>query len=411
MSDDMESYEKPVPDAPEPQSPMQRLRISVPYLETAITMGEGSKDGQLYEDDYTPIFHFPGFGVTTQGNVHIEARGPRKTSRVKIQTHGDVSIHSNESCVNIGGYQGVTLGTDANAVMVGATGTFISGGAFGAIGGIETVNCGLQDPMRDKHPKTPDWVTSANKLSNFAGDLLNVLSLSMIVRQNAAEEQKKKESLKDIDIEKHSKPSSYVSKLGLALNALGIAKSAYTMITDEGKDPEPPSLLSKVLAGTTIIGQGGMALASPNTIGMLGGLGIGLFSPGRHLARLEQARLRELAQGDLRARRREHGAAREEADDRGGRRGAAPRLERPHLDGGAEPHPHDEPRHGRHRREGRSPAVGGQEPRHLRHRLRRAGDGEGARPRQGRGHHRERGRRRVARVRERHRVGGGAAPT
>ena len=272
-------YELPVPDPPEPQSPKQRLRLSVPYLETAVTMGEGAKDGQLYEDDQTAIFHFPGFGVTTLGDVHIEARGPRKTSRVKIQTHGDLSIHSNDSCVNIGAYRGVTIGTDAMSTMVGASGAMIVGGGFGRVGGIDTIKCGLQDPERGEHPKTPEWVKSVNTLGSNVGNLLNALSLSMNLRHNAAEKQKEEDELKDISIEKHSKPAKYAGKLGLAVDAVGMAKSVYGIFEPKSDEPPEPSLLDLVTAGATIIGQAGMALASPNTISMMGGLGVGLFSP------------------------------------------------------------------------------------------------------------------------------------
>jgi len=271
----------PEPERPEDPTDKQRLRISVPYLETAVTMGEGAMEGQLYEDDHTKVLHFPGFGVTTQGDLHLETRGPRESSRVKLQSHGEISIHSNQSALNIGAKQGVAIGTDGPGSLVAKSGVMIAGGWLG----LGTVETGLQDPERRHHPATPAWVEDFGTVTGTISKLFALLDHSVKLHDAIQDRRASANALTEVNESEHDKKKKQelkrarerLQKFSLLMTIIG---SAYEVWKATGNEPtEELAALEQAMAGTTIIGQGGINLATPSATNITGLLGVSLFSP------------------------------------------------------------------------------------------------------------------------------------
>lgn len=252
-----------------PASLKQRLRITVPYLNTSLTMGSGAVEGVLRPDDPTAQLHWPGFGVTTQGNVYLEAIGPAADSRVKIQTKGDMSLHSNENGVNIGGKTGVAVGTDMGATVIGNGGVMIAGGSLG----FGTVNTGLDMPEGSQNPITPAWVTDIGKVASGIGAALAGVDVGVAATLLLRDRKNIAAGLKDVS---HSKAKVATTLAALAGGVFSAGGVYYGVLGAKGGSAGPNA---KIFAGTTIYGQSGLILGSTATAGFYSLMGTTIYSP------------------------------------------------------------------------------------------------------------------------------------
>jgi hypothetical protein len=258
------------PDDPKEPCEKHYVRVSVPFMGTCQTMGSGIRKGTTRDDDQCDVLHFDGYGVTTRANIHLEARGEKANSRMKLQAAGDLTIHSNGAGVNIGGHEAVMLGTDGTSSIVANSGVVIAGGGFG----LNTISCGLQDPGRDLEPATPSWVGSVKNVTAAVGAYLAAIDAGIGLNRSRVGVQREKHGLTDISLQPAERAQKIGGVIGAALSGLG---SLYGVAAATGA-VAPVGWLSQALAGTTIMGQSGLILGTPATIGMHSVLGTSIYS-------------------------------------------------------------------------------------------------------------------------------------
>lgn len=115
------------PAAQEP-SPQQRLRIFVPNVATVLSMGAKAPSGTIRGDDWSEQ-SYPGFGVTTKGNVFVDAMGGSiDESRMRLQANGFIAINSDQSSVAVGATQNALLHAAQVSMVHGQEGVVLAGG-------------------------------------------------------------------------------------------------------------------------------------------------------------------------------------------------------------------------------------------------------------------------------------------
>src|SRR5688572_12311767 len=147
-------------EAPEPEAPSakQRLRLHVPYLKTTMTMGEAAAASKIRSEDAGDM-NFPGFGVTTQGHVFVDANGAPPTSMMRLQSTGPLTVQSH-STVAIGGQISTVLASNGPAICAG-------GGGIALLGG-DTVRWHVNQVNNGKSPDAPEWIGNIkSSVSNF----------------------------------------------------------------------------------------------------------------------------------------------------------------------------------------------------------------------------------------------------
>jgi hypothetical protein len=141
-----------MPEAPEQCSPgdKQRLRIFVPNVNTALSMGAKAPGGDVRDLD-SGATNYDGFGVHTEGHIWMEARETmtyQSTSSGVVQAQGSLSV---------GGKEGLVAGSRKGVVIAGGGGVTILGGA---------PKSWPDNPQNDgSDPQEPKWVAPINEAS------------------------------------------------------------------------------------------------------------------------------------------------------------------------------------------------------------------------------------------------------
>lgn len=115
------------PSAHAPSS-AQRLRIYVPNVATLLSMGAAAPSGAIRGQDWSEQ-NYAGFGVTTKGNVFVDAMGGNvDESRMRLQANGFIAINSDQSSVVVGATQNALLHAAQVSMVHGQEGVVLAGG-------------------------------------------------------------------------------------------------------------------------------------------------------------------------------------------------------------------------------------------------------------------------------------------
>ena len=247
----------------------QQLRIKVPNVFTQMTLGTAyaNADGQG--------FAHMGFGVETGGHIFMSAGAPGQmgnepNNRMKLQSHGDMTIYSATGGLNMGALGGMMLGTGGSFTLGADGGVLIAGGTVGACRGADD---GFDQLTAGRNiPEIPKWINSANTVTTVIGAALAgydaYVGVSGVVRP-----MKRKSALGLTD-----SPSPTV-KTALAATGVGLIgafasfSGALSGSLSAFFDVKTPTVLANAIAGTTIWGEKGWIAGTLLTMGLYSGAG------------------------------------------------------------------------------------------------------------------------------------------
>lgn len=234
-----------MPVTPDQCSPgdKQRLRIHVPKTATTLAMGAPAPPDSIRDSD-TGDPNYAGFGVTTEGNIFMDA-----DLSATLQALKHIDIHTQDN-VYIGGVKKVAVSAQTENVFVhGGGGVTIAGGIAWA--GHEQI-----DPQGLDTVATPNWLNSCVNTTDQISTLWSMVDAAAAAINSGIAIARGSLSFKQ------PKSAQAWSWVNVAIDALNIAGNM-------GLDP---------FGGTTVHGHSGLILGTFGTMGIYSGAGTGMMS-------------------------------------------------------------------------------------------------------------------------------------
>ncbi|MCB9596900.1 MAG: hypothetical protein H6719_29525 [Sandaracinaceae bacterium] len=252
----------------------QQLRIKVPNVFTQMTLGTAYSDG-----DAQGFAHL-GFGVETGGHIFMSAGAPGKAgnepnNRMKLQSHGDMTLYSATGGMNLGALGGMMLGTGGGLTLSADGGVLIAGGTAGACKGADD---GFDQLTAGRNvPEIPKWINSANKVATVIGAALAGYDAYVGVR-GVASPIKRKSALGLKDAPAPSVKASLAASGAGLFGAFASFAGAVSGSLSAFADYSTPTTIANVIAGTTIWGEMGWIGGTLLTMGLYSGAGTTISS-------------------------------------------------------------------------------------------------------------------------------------
>ncbi|MEM9194972.1 MAG: hypothetical protein AAGF12_37690, partial [Myxococcota bacterium] len=244
---------------PDGDGAQQRLRIEIPEVSTQLTMGAANitpENTDHQNNRKTAFFrNYAGFGLTTKGHVFLEADGPAAESKMLLQSHGDLTVQSDEGALYLGSKNSNVFHSAKTSFLHGGGGVIIAGGT-----GYGTNPNVAPDASS---PGAPPWL---EKLPPFGAKIGALYAIADAVFDAAG-------LLSSVS---HDKLEASGGRLRTFIGALSGASSLIPNVDTLQAYARGADSLT---GGTVIHGEAGTVIGSSLTTSLYGATGISMTSP------------------------------------------------------------------------------------------------------------------------------------